>query len=290
MSTTSDQYYIPEGSHWPIIAAAGIMALLMGVALWINDISVGMPLSVIGIIVITFLYFGWFKSVIDESLSGKYNQQVDISFRQGMMWFIMSEVFFFAALFGSLAYIRFIAVPYLGGDGFLGSSHLLWPAFDMTWPVITSPNPELYAQPTEAMSPLGIPLLNTILLLTSGVTITWAHHGLKHNNKNALVIGLILTVVLGAVFMGFQAYEYYHAYHAMNLTLNSGVYGSTFYMLTGFHGLHVTIGTIMLIVITVRSIKGHFSPDKHFAFEAVAWYWHFVDVVWVGLYVFVYWL
>ncbi|HBA35143.1 MAG TPA: cytochrome c oxidase subunit 3 [Gammaproteobacteria bacterium] len=289
MSTASDQYYVPEGSHWPIIAAGGVFVLFIGFAFWMNGVGAGKIFSVVGTLITVYLFYGWFKSVIHESLSGKYNTQVDSSFRQGMMWFITSEVAFFAVLFGALAYFRIITLPYLGGEGFLANSHLLWPEFDATWPILTPPNPEAYP-PTEAMGPMGIPLLNTILLLTSGATITWAHHGLKHNNQKVLVVGLILTIALGATFMGFQAYEYYHAYHALNLTLNSGVYGSTFYILTGFHGLHVTIGTIMLIFIAIRSAQGHFTPEKHFAFEGVAWYWHFVDVVWIGLYIFVYWL
>ena len=136
----------------------------------------------------------------------------------------------------------------------------------------------------------GIPAINTLILLTSGVTVTWAHHGLRANRRGVLIFGLFLTVALGALFVGLQAYEYIHAYRDLNLTLGSGVYGSTFFMLTGFHGLHVTIGAIMLLVVLARSIAGHFTPERHFAFEAAAWYWHFVDVVWLGLFFFVYWL
>jgi cytochrome c oxidase subunit 3 len=136
----------------------------------------------------------------------------------------------------------------------------------------------------------GIPAINTLLLLSSGVTVTWAHWGLLANKRQQLIIGLALTVALGLLFISLQAYEYAEAYGHMNLKMTSGVYGSTFYMLTGFHGFHVTLGATMLIVILVRAMKGHFTAERHFAFEAVAWYWHFVDVVWLGLFVVVYWL
>jgi len=290
MTTANDQYYVPDGSQWPIIAVAGIFLTVLGIALWVNAIGAGPIITGLGLLIVCYLFFGWFGDVIDESLSGNYNTQVDHSFRQGMIWFIASEAFFFASFFGALYYLRTIAVPWLDGQGHLGSSHMLWDNFVAAWPLISTPDPEKYVQVKEAMGAGGIPLINTVILLSSGATLTWAHWGLKKDSKNQLVLGLILTVVLGAIFMGFQAYEYVHAYSELGLTLNSGVYGSTFYMLTGFHGMHVTIGTLMLIVITVRSIKNHFSHEKHFAFEAVAWYWHFVDVVWLGLYIFVYWL
>ncbi|MCP4928893.1 MAG: cytochrome c oxidase subunit 3 [Gammaproteobacteria bacterium] len=290
MSSSHGHYYVPDGSRWPIIAVLGMFSTLLGTAFWINGLGLGPWLTALGLVGILYLFFGWFGEVIDESMSGKYNAQVDTSFRQGMMWFISSEAFFFVAFFGSLYYIRMIAVPWLDGEGHLGSSHLLWDSFSATWPLVSTPDVEKYTQVVEPMGAGGIPMINTLLLLSSGVTLTWAHWGLKKDSRFQLVFGLILTVVLGVIFMGFQAYEYYHAYDALGLTLNSGVYGSTFYMLTGFHGMHVTIGAIMLTVITVRAAKGHFSHEKHFAFEAVAWYWHFVDVVWLGLYVFVYWL
>jgi cytochrome c oxidase subunit 3 len=138
------------------------------------------------------------------------------------------------------------------------------------------------------MGPWGIPAINTLLLLSSGVTVTFAHWALKKNSRGPLVMWLLATVALGFTFLGFQIYEYYHAYHELNLTLGSGIYGSTFFMLTGFHGFHVTLGAIMLTVIMFRCMKGHFTPEHHFGFEGVAWYWHFVDVVWLGLFIFVY--
>ncbi len=288
-AASSEHYYVPEGSKWPIIGVVGIFLTVLGIAFSVNDITIGSYMSIAGLLVIGYLFFGWFGDVIDESMSGKYSAQVDISFRQGMIWFITSEVFFFIAMFGSLYYIRAISLPWLGGEGHLGSSNLLWEGFTAAWPLLNTPGTE-YTQVKEAMGAGGIPLYNTIILLSSGVTLTWAHHALKKGHQKQVLAGLAATITLGWIFFGFQAYEYYHAYNAMGLTLNSGIYGSTFYMLTGFHGMHVTIGTIMLMVIFVRSAKGHFSSEKHFAFEAVAWYWHFVDVVWLGLYFFVYWL
>jgi cytochrome c oxidase subunit 3 len=222
--------------------------------------------------------------VIRESLTGKYNEQVDRSFRQGMMWFIFSEVMFFAAFFGALFYARVLSVPWLLGADF--STHeYLWEGYGETWP---TNGPAIVGGAFETIGAWGIPAINTLLLLTSGVTITLSHHALKVNDQKNTVMWLAATVLLGIVFLGFQGYEYLHAYRDLNLTLESGIYGSTFFMLTGFHGMHVTLGTIMLFVIMIRAAKGHFTADKHFAFEGVAWYWHFVDVVWLGLFIFVY--
>jgi cytochrome c oxidase subunit 3 len=205
-----------------------------------------------------------------------------------MSWFIFSEVMFFAAFFGALFYARVYSLPWLGGAGSGAlTNELLWPTFEFAWP---SAGPDQLGGEFQAMPAWGIPAINTAILLTSGVTVTWAHHALRANHRGQLILGLFLTVALGLPFVGLQAFEYYEAYHHLNLKLSSGIYGSTFFMLTGFHGFHVTMGAIMLIVILLRSIKGHFDPDNHFAFEAVAWYWHFVDVVWLGLFIFVYWL
>lgn len=289
-STTSDNYYIPEPSRWPITGSIGVFTLLFGVVFWLNGMGIGPWIMLAGAAVMTYLFHGWFSDVIKENLTGCYNGQVDRSFRHGMFWFITSEVFFFLTFFGCLYYLRNITLPYLGGEGWLAKSNMLWEGYKYAWPPLTLPDASNYVEAKQAMGPMGIPLINTIILLTSGLTLTIAHWGLKKNNNKQLVVWLGATIALGLTFMGFQIYEYGHAYAEMDLTLNSGIYGSTFYMLTGFHGLHVTIGTIMLIAIFFRAMKHHFSPHNHFAFEGVAWYWHFVDVVWIGLYIFVYWL
>ncbi len=283
-----EDYYIPDPSPWPITAMLSILMLLAGGALWMNAIGFGMWLVIAGFGLLTFMFYGWFGDVVGENLSDKYNAQVDRSFRQGMIWFIASEVFFFACFFGSLYYLREISLPWLGGEGYLGATkEILYQNFTSAWP---SGGPGEVGGEFQTMGAWGIPALNTFILLSSGATITWAHWGLKVDNQKQLVLGLGATIALGFLFVIMQAYEYYHAYQALNLTLGSGVYGSTFYLLTGFHGFHVTMGAIMLAVILVRAMKSHFSPHNHFAFEAVAWYWHFVDVVWLGLFVFVYWL
>ena len=290
MSTAEQNYFIPEPSRWPAVAVVGLFFLVLGFALWMNGVSAGPVSTGIGLLVIIYLFFGWFGDVIDESLTNKYNHDVDRSFRQGMFWFITSEVSFFATFFGCLFYFRNISLPWLGGEGQLGVSNILWEGFTYTWPLVNLPDVTNYTQLIEPMGAGGIPAYNTVILLSSGVTITWAHWGLKKGSQAQLVWGLIATIALGMIFFALQAYEYYHAYAELGLTLNSGIYGSTFYMLTGFHGFHVTMGTIMLMVICARSMKGHFTAENHFAFEGVAWYWHFVDVVWLGLYLFVYWL
>jgi cytochrome c oxidase subunit 3 len=239
----------------------------------------------VGIALLLIMIFGWFSTVIGESVRGIYNKQVDTSFRMGMMWFIFSEVMFFAAFFGALFYARALSVPWLGGDGHGALTNFyLWPHFSAAWP---TNGPAAVGGAFPSVSPWGIPLLNTLLLLSSGVTITIAHHALRTGHRKQLLVFLALTVLLGVIFLGYQAHEYAEAYRH-NLTLGSGVYGSTFFMLTGFHGLHVTLGAIMLTVIWFRCAKGHFTKDSHFGFEAVAWYWHFVDVVWLGLFLFVY--
>jgi len=283
-----NDYYIPDSSPWPIIAMLAVFLTLVGTALAINEVGFGGWMILAGFSLLVVMFYGWFGQVIKENLSDQYNEQVDRSFRQGMFWFIASEVFFFLSFFGALYYIRVIALPWLGGEGYLGVSHeLLHNQFVPNWP---SAGPGELGGHFEAMGAWGIPAINTLILLTSGATVTWAHWGLKEDDQKKLVLGLAATIALGVLFVVLQAYEYYHAYVELNLTLKSGAYGSTFYMLTGFHGFHVTMGSVMLMAILVRAMKGHFSLHNHFAFEAVAWYWHFVDVVWLGLFVFVYWM
>jgi cytochrome c oxidase subunit 3 len=226
--------------------------------------------------------------VVKESHAGLYSAQLDRSFRWGMSWFIFSEVMFFLAFFGALFYVRVLAGPWLGGEGDKGVAHMLWPSFEFTWPLLNTPDPKLFPPAKDVIDPWHLPLINTILLVSSSVTITIAHHALRRDHRGALKLWMAITILLGLSFIALQAYEYFEAYTKLGLTLGSGIYGATFFMLTGFHGAHVTLGTIILIVMFVRILRGHFNPDKHFGFEAASWYWHFVDVVWVGLFIFVY--
>jgi len=240
----------------------------------------------VGVGILVVMLFGWFGTVIRESVGGQYNAQVDGSFRLGMVWFIFSEVMFFAAFFGALFYTRTFDVPWLGGVGHGAvTNDILWPNFHAAWP---SNGPGNLGGDFRTIPAFDVPLVNTLLLLSSGVTITVAHWALKKGQRAKLILFLAATIALGVSFLTLQAHEYIHAYTELNLTLGSGIYGSTFFMLTGFHGLHVTLGAIMLTVILLRSMKGHFDEHHHFGFEAVAWYWHFVDVVWLLLFVFVY--
>ena len=288
MSHTDDRYYIPHGSHWPAVGSLGLLMLMVGVSTWLNGSEAGFWIMLAGFGTIIFTLTGWFGTVISESQRGIYNDQVSISFRMGMFWFIFSEVMFFAAFFGTLFYARNMSIPWLGGDSnSFFTNMLLWPGYESTWP---TNGPGNVGGDYEAMGPFGLPLINTALLLSSSVTLTIAHHALIAGKRGVLKTFLAATFLLGFIFVYLQGMEYIEAYEHMNLKMTSGIYGSTFYMLTGFHGLHVTLGAIMLMIIWFRVLKGHFTPEGHFAFEAVAWYWHFVDVVWIGLYVFVYWM
>ncbi|HSX59245.1 MAG TPA: cytochrome c oxidase subunit 3 [Tahibacter sp.] len=279
-------YYVPHGSKWPAVGTIGLFTTMIGAANWLNEVSWGKPAFYVGVAILLFMMWGWFGDVIRESLKGMYNSQVDVSFRMGMMWFIFSEVMFFAAFFGALFYARMYSIPWLGGEGDGALTNFyLHQGYAPAWP---TNGPDAIGGAFQTIPAWGVPLLNTLILLTSGVTITIAHHALRAGHRKQLLVFLGLTVLLGALFLFYQAEEYIEAYQHLNLTLGSGVYGSTFFMLTGFHGLHVTLGTIMLLVIWFRCLKGHFTKDDHFGFEAVAWYWHFVDVVWLGLFMFVY--
>ncbi|MEN8259836.1 MAG: cytochrome c oxidase subunit 3 [Pseudomonadota bacterium] len=289
--SSNDHYYVPHKATWPVIGTLGLVIMLAGFANLLNGASIGKTMMLIGFAAFVTMLVGWFMLQSVESETGTYNRQVGISFRMGMMWFIFSEVMFFAVFFGTLYYVRDLSVPWLSGEGTgpgRSTMEFLWPDYaDAAWP---TNGPGNVGGEFESMGAWGIPALNTLILLSSGGTVTWAHWGLIANNRDQLIKGLMATVGLGFLFVLLQAYEYYHAYTELGLTLGSGVYGSTFFMLTGFHGFHVTLGAIILSVVLFRSIKGHFSPENHFAFEAAAWYWHFVDVVWLGLFTFVYWL
>ena len=287
MSTATD-YYVPHAARWPIVGSIGLATFFYGFANMLNGHASGKPIFFAGIAILIIMMIGWFGEVIRESESGTYNAQVDTSFRMGMMWFIFSEVMFFAAFFGALFYARTFAGPWIGGDGGGGApitNALLWEGFDYTWP---NNGPARIGGEYETMGWFGLPLLNTLILLTSGVTVTIAHHAIQAGNRKKMVVWLLATVALGFLFVFFQAEEYMHAYSEMNLKLSTGIYGSTFFMLTGFHGFHVTMGAIILLIVMLRGMRSHFSEKNHFAFEAAAWYWHFVDVVWLGLFIFVY--
>lgn len=317
MSTENEEkyekYYVPEQSPWPIVGAIGLFLLAFGGANFIQNTTGkyapvatdsfswqvmfsewGWFIFALGLTVIIYMMWSWWRDTIRESMGGLYSSQMDRSFRQGMLWFITSEVMFFAAFFGGLFYARAIVMPWLAGEGNNAMTHaLLYPEFMAHWPMTVLPDNVL--QPTQdyegagqAMGAFGLPAINTAILLTSSWTLTIAHHALKDGNRNALLNYTSITALLGIIFLCLQAYEYYEAYAHMGLELGSGIYGSTFFMLTGFHGLHVTIGTIFLIILSVRCASGHFTKENHFAYEAGAWYWHFVDVVWLFLFIFVY--
>jgi cytochrome c oxidase subunit 3 len=287
----SSKYYIPHGSPWPILGSVSLFTLMLGAASYLNEWAGGWAF-IPGVVLLATMFFCWFGTVINENQRGIYNGQVDKSFRMGMMWFIFSEVMFFAAFFGALFYARRLSVPWVGGEGVkLVNRLFLWKDFNPGWP--TNGPAHIGGHPDgsfEVIPAFGLPAVNTLILLTSGLTVTLAHHALKSVHRNALKFWLACTFLLGFTFVGLQAHEYGEAYKELGLRLSTGIYGSTFFMLTGFHGLHVTVGAIMLTIIWFRTLRGHFTPTKHFAFEAVAWYWHFVDVVWLGLFVFVYWI
>ena len=282
-STPQQHYHVPQPMPWPIMGSAALFLMALGATFVFNGSSGGWIAIALGFMILLYMMFRWFGDVIRESEGGKYGAREDLSFRWGMSWFIFSEVMFFFGFFGALFWARVMSVPDLSS---LLHNEMLWPGFNDLWP---SAGPG-FAEKFTPMGAWGVPAINTLLLLSSGITLTYAHWGLVNNQRGKLNLFLFLTIVLGATFLGFQIYEYGHAYSELNLKLSTGVYGSTFFMLTGFHGFHVTLGAIMLTVILIRCLSGHFKSDHHFAFEAVAWYWHFVDVVWLLLFIAVYWL
>lgn len=298
-ATDQDNYYVPEQSRLPIFASLGLFLTVFGAANWINGKDIGPTIMFCGGLLFAFVLWTWFATVIKEHRAGMNNAQLQRSYVWGMGWFIFSEFMFFAAFFGALYYIRNLAIPWLSSGP---TEEFLWPGFEAVWPLMTTPDmaangaAATMTGPEQNMSFGSIdsiwgwlPFWNTVILLTSSVTVHMAHTGLKNNNRKAFNGWLGLTVFLGICFLILQVEEYVEAYNHMGLTLETGVYGSTFFMLTGFHGAHVTLGTFMLLVMFLRSVlKGHFSHDDSFGFEAASWYWHFVDVVWVGLFLFVY--
>ena len=282
-------YYVPSPSRHPVLVAVGMLFVIFGAGQWVNGADWAKWVLLLGVVIWLTVLFQWFSQAIAESESGLYSKRIDVSFRWSMSWFIFSEVMFFAAFFGALYWARVHAVPNLGSL----DNQLLWPDFKALWPSagpgITA-SPAGTVEPFTTMGPWPLPTINTALLLTSGITLTIAHHALIAGQRGKTIFWMWVTVLLGATFLGFQAYEYIHAYRDLNLKLSSGIFGSTFFMLTGFHGFHVFVGMLMLLFITLRLMKGHFTSERHFGFEGAAWYWHFVDVVWLGLYVVVYWL
>ena len=282
-------YFVPSPSSHPMMAAFCLFFVALGAGQWVNGVSWG-PYSVLfGLLAFAWVLKRWFGDAIGESEGGLYGERIDMSFRWSMAWFIFSEVMFFASFFGALYWARVHSVPALGDI----ENALLWPDFKALWPSMApgaTASPAGIVAPFTTMGPWPLPTINTGLLLTSGVTLTVAHHALLDNKRGKTIAFMWITILLGATFLGLQGLEYYEAYHHLNLKLSSGIYGSTFFMLTGFHGFHVFVGTLMLLFITLRLMKGHFTKDRHFGFEGAAWYWHFVDVVWLGLYIVVYWM
>ncbi|MDT0595132.1 cytochrome c oxidase subunit 3 [Glaciecola petra] len=284
-----EKYYVPEQSIWPIVGAVALFLIAVGAGNFViestsDKTGIGAYTLIAGLALLLIMLVGWFKNQIDESMSGMYSAQLSRSYRQGMSWFIFSEVMFFAAFFGALFYARAISVPWLAGaSNNAMTNEVLWPTFEAIWPLVTTPD----GSTTQAM-PWGLPAINTAILVVSSVTLHFAHVGLEQVKRTQLTVWLSVTIILGIIFLGLQGYEYVHAYQELGLKLDSGVYGNTFFLLTGFHGMHVTLGTIILIVLLGRVLKGHFTPDEHFAFQAGSWYWHFVDVVWILVFFLVY--
>nr|AII02444.1 cytochrome c oxidase subunit III [Stigmella roborella] len=251
-------FHLVDYSPWPLTGAIGVLILVSGLVKWFHQFNMNMLL--LGYLVTLLTMYQWWRDVCREgTFQGKHTFMVSKGLRWGMILFIISEVFFFLSFFWAFFHSS------LSPNIEIGSS---WP------PTGVYP-----------FNPFQIPLLNTIILLSSGITITWAHHALMENNKTQTTQGLFFTVILGIYFTMLQAYEYVEA----SFSIADSIYGSTFFMATGFHGLHVIIGTLFLTICLIRHINNHFSMNHHFGFEAAAWYWHFVDVVWLFLYISMYW-
>ena len=288
-SSSTPYYFVPGPSSHPAVASLGLFFVILGAVPWVNGVGGGAYSLALGMVVWLATLFVWFRDSVRESEGGLYGHKIDLSYRWSMSWFIFSEVMFFGAFFTALLWARVHSVPALGSL----ENALLWPDFKSVWPSAAAgvtASPADIVEPFQTVGPFWLPTINTALLLTSGVTMTIAHHALREGHRAKTIAFMWATVILGVVFLIVQGYEYYHAYVDLNLKLTSGIYGSTFFMLTGFHGFHVLVGMLMLFFITLRLQKGHFTVEKHFGFEGAAWYWHFVDVVWLGLYILVYWL
>nr|YP_008239025.1 cytochrome c oxidase subunit III [Elophila interruptalis]AGO90254.1 cytochrome c oxidase subunit III [Elophila interruptalis] len=251
-------YHLVDFSPWPLTGAIGVMTLVVGITKWFHNFN--MNLMILGYIIVILTMYQWWRDVCREgTLQGKHTILVSKGLRWGMILFIVSEVFFFLSFFWAFFHSSLSPNMEIG---------LIWPPAGIT-----------------PFNPFQIPLLNTIILITSGISVTWAHHAIMENNYSQMSQSLFLTILLGIYFSMLQLYEYIEA----PFSIADSIYGSTFFMATGFHGLHVMIGTMFLLICLIRHLNKHFSNSHHFGFEAAAWYWHFVDVVWLFLYISIYW-
>jgi cytochrome c oxidase subunit III len=263
-ATKNHDYHLVDPDPWPLIGSISAFFLFGGLVMWMHDNRYGPFVCLAGLVAVLITMFSWWSNTIREAHQGYHTPVVQLHLRYGMILFIASEVMFFLAWFWAYfdASLFPSAAEAVGGQ---------WPP-----------------KGQDVLDPFGFPLLNTLILLCSGTTVTWAHHSLIHGDREGLKTGLLLTVLLGILFTSIQAYEYMHAPFAFKQSNGGTIYGSTFFMATGFHGFHVIVGTIFLMVCLIRAWKGDFTPRQHFGFEAAAWYWHFVDVVWLFLFVSIY--
>jgi cytochrome c oxidase subunit 3 len=262
--TKNHDYHLVDPDPWPLIGSMSALFLFGGFVMWLHDNRFGAAVGLVGLAGVLITMYSWWSNVVREAHQGHQTPVVQLHLRYGMILFIASEVMFFLAWFWAYfdASLFPSAAEAVGGQ---------WPP-----------------KGTEVLDPWGFPLLNTLILLCSGTTVTWAHHSLINGDRDGLKLGLLLTVLLGILFSFIQGYEYMHAPFAFAQKNGGNIYGSTFFMATGFHGFHVIVGTIFLTVCLIRAHKGDFTPRQHFGFEAAAWYWHFVDVVWLFLFVSIY--
>ena len=258
--------HLTPPSWWPILGSIALLLIAVGFVNWLHGQWHGVYILSAGMLCLVRMLFGWFSEVIHENKTVlKDDHQYELSLRWGMGWFIFSSVLF-GVFFGTLFYARVFILPWLSGEFDQSASRLthilLWPSFQNIWPMYHTPDPSQFLGPDAVIKPWGVPALNTLVLLLSGLTITVAHWGVMQNNRFKATSGQLATILLGLFFLYLQGLEYHEAYHELNLTLSSGMYGNIFFMLTGFHGLHVTLGTVMLIVIYVRMLKGHLLQNN----------------------------
>jgi cytochrome c oxidase subunit 3 len=263
-ATKNHDYHLVDPDPWPLIGSISALFLFGGFVMYLHENRFGPVVALIGLTGVLVTMYSWWSNTIKEAHQGYHTPVVQLHLRYGMILFIASEVMFFLAWFWA----------YFDASLFPSAAE----AVGAQWP----------PKGQEVLDPFGFPLLNTLILLCSGTTVTWAHHSLIHGDREGLKTGLLLTVLLGVLFTSIQAYEYMHAPFAFSQAHGGTIYGSTFFMATGFHGFHVIVGTIFLTVCLIRAWKGDFTPRQHFGFEAAAWYWHFVDVVWLFLFVSIY--